>query len=85
MTAWLRFLRWLRGSERDADRVAPEQVALVRPYEAPVLREVLDRNGIACEVVEQHSPATWEPMVAVLVSSADSARAVDVIKRFRAG
>jgi hypothetical protein len=83
MTAWDRMLGWLRGPGGRSDRGGSEQVAFVRPYEAPALRQVLDQNGIPCEIVGGRNHATWEPMAALMVSSVDSARAVDVIRRFR--
>ncbi len=83
MTILDRMLGWLRGDGRPSAIAGSEQVAFVRPYEAPALRQVLDQNGIRCEIVEGRNHATWEPMSALMVSSHDSARALEAIRRFK--
>lgn len=83
MAIWDRMWGWLRGEGRPSEVAGSEQVAFVRPYEAPALQQMLNQNGIRCEIVSGHNHATWEPMIALMVSARDSEQALDAIRRFR--
>jgi hypothetical protein len=78
-----RILGWFRGETGRSDHDGSEQVAFVRPYEAPALQQILSQNDIPCEIVEGRNHATWEPMVVLMVPSAESEHALDVIRRFK--
>lgn len=73
-------LEWLRGPE---DAAALQQVAYVRAFEVPMLRQVLEDQGIKVEVVEGHNQVTWEPMAAVMVARDTVERAQEVVGSFR--
>lgn len=65
----------------DDDRMV--KAAVVRPFQAPMLVQVLDQNDIEYEVHEELNHGTWETMTAIMVKRVDSKRAVEVLEDFR--
>ena len=72
------------GDADDADD--PDELvflALVQPYEAPMIREVLAQNGIASHGFETLSPETGVQRVNLRVALRDLHAATTVLSAFR--
>jgi hypothetical protein len=69
-----------------AGEADPEELvvfATVEPYEAPILHEVLDQNGIEIHGSESRTPGTWVGKVVLKVARRDLDAATGVLRKHR--
>ena len=71
------------GTGGKADREELVVFATVEPYEAPILREVLDQKGIEVHGSESLTPGTWVDKVVLKVARRDLDAATSVLREHR--